>query len=648
VCGIAGLLDDGARDLRPLVGAMTETISHRGPDDEGVWADAEAGVALGSRRLAVVDLTEEGHQPMVSASGRYVVAFNGEIYNHLDLRRELEGLGHAFRGRSDTEVLLEAVDRWGPRGALERSNGMFALALWDRRERRLTLARDRLGEKPLYYGRLGGGFGFASELKALRAHPGFRGGIDRDALAMFLRHKYVPAPGSIYRGIRKLPPASMLTIDPAVPGEPTPVAYWSAAEVARGGTADPFSGSAEEAEEALDELLRDAVARRMIADVPLGAFLSGGVDSSTVVALMQAQSGRPARTFTIGLHDPAYDESGDARRVAEHLGTDHTELVVTPEEAMAVIPALPEIYDEPFADSSQIPTYLVSRLAREHVTVSLSGDGGDEVFGGYNRYLWADAMWRRFGWMPAPLRRAVSGTLRSVSPRGWDTLLSRLGPVLPSSARQRVPGEKIHKLARALRAERPDGVYRSLTSHWQDPGAVVLGANGKAGPNGFDGAGLPGLTRRMMYADTVTYLPDDILVKLDRATMAVSLEGRVPYLDHRVVEFAWRLPLEMRARDGQGKWLLRRVLDRYVPRELVDRPKMGFGVPIGSWLRGPLRDWAESLLDPVRLGRQGYLDPRPVRAAWADHLSGRWNRQYELWDVLMFQAWLETRERVPA
>jgi asparagine synthase (glutamine-hydrolysing) len=625
---------------------MTATLRHRGPDDEGVWA--EAGVGLGSRRLAVVDLTEEGHQPMTSASGRYVLAFNGEIYNHLDLRRELEARGHRFRGRSDTEVFLEAVERRGIRGALERSNGMFALALWDRRERRLTLARDRLGEKPMYYGRLGGGFAFASELKALRAHPTFEGEIDRDAMAQFLRHKYVPGPRSIYRGIHKLPPATMLTVDPSVTGDPAPVAYWSGADTARRGTAEPFRGSAEEAEETLDELLRDAVSRRMIADVPLGGFLSGGVDSSTVVALMQAQSNRPVRTFTIGFADEAFDESKQARRVARHLGTDHTELVVTPLQAMAVVPRLPEIYDEPFADSSQIPTYLVSQLAREHVTVTLSGDGGDEVFGGYNRYLWAEAMWRRFGWMPSPVRRAVAGTLRSIPPRSWDALLRRLGPVLPASARQRLPGEKVHKLARALRAEGSGGLYRSLTSHWEDPGAVVLGANGEAGSGGLDGAGLPGLTRRMMYEDLVTYLPDDILVKLDRATMAVSLEGRVPYLDHRVVEFAWRLPLDMRTRNGQGKWLLRRVLDRYVPRALVERPKMGFGVPIGTWLRGPLRDWAESLLEPRRLRDQGYLDPGPIRAAWADHLSGRWNRQYELWDVLMLQAWLATREAVPA
>jgi asparagine synthase (glutamine-hydrolysing) len=651
VCGLAGVLDPTATSdsdaLHEVVAAMSETLRHRGPDDAGVWTDAEAGIGLGLRRLAVVDLSAEGHQPMASVSGRYIVAFNGEIYNHRQLRNELEGVGHRFRGHSDTEVLLAAVVQWGLRRAIERFNGMFAFALWDREARRLHLARDRLGEKPLYFGRLGGAFVFASELKALRAHPAFSAEIDRDALALLLRHKYVPSPRSIYRGISKLPSATVLTVDPRMIGDPVPVPYWSLAEVAERGMATPFRGSPDEATDALDELLGDAVALRMIADVPLGAFLSGGIDSSTVVALMQAQSDRPVRTFTIGFQDSAYDESGDAGRVARHLGTDHTDLSVTPEEAMELIPRLPYVYDEPFADSSQIPTFLVAELARRHVTVSLSGDGGDEVFGGYNRYAWGPAMWRRFGWMPGGLRRIMAGGLGAVSPRGWDALAAGARPFLPRRARQRLPGEKIHKLARALRAAGPDGMYRALVSHWQDPQTVVLGAGRGDGASDLDGATLPDLARRMMYADTVTYLPDDILVKLDRATMAVSLEGRVPYLDHRVVEFAWRLPPSMRVRDGEGKWLLRRVLHRYVPRELVERPKMGFGLPIGSWLRGPLRGWAESLLDPARLRREGYLDPVPIRTAWTAHLSGRRNRQYELWDVLMFQAWLEASSRSP-
>jgi asparagine synthase (glutamine-hydrolysing) len=647
VCGIAGLWDTSGRssgeELAAVAERMTATLEHRGPDDQGVWSDPEAGVSLGSCRLAVVDLTKEGHQPMASASGRFLVTFNGEIYNHAALRAELETIGQRFRGRSDTEVLLAAVEEWGLHGALERFNGMFAIALWDRRDRRLHLARDRLGEKPLYHAWLGRTLVFGSELKALRTHPAFVPEIDRDVLALFLRHKYVPAPRSIYRGVWKQPPGTVITLGPDGGPETTkPQAYWSLADVIERGLADRFPGTATEAAEELDGLLRDAVALRMIADVPLGAFLSGGTDSSTVVALMQAQSGQPVRTFTIGFTDPAWDESPDARRVAELLGTDHTDVVATPDEALAVIPRLPEVYDEPFADSSQIPTRLVSELARASVTVALSGDGGDEVFGGYNRYGWAPAMWRRFGWLPGPARRGLAGALTTLSPAGWDGVLRVAGPVLPRAASQRLAGEKLHKLARALRADGPDAMYGVLTSHWQDPAAVAIGAseNGRSSRGGGSG-----FVRRMMFLDSVGYLPDDILTKLDRATMSVSLEGRVPYLDHRVVEFAWRLPMEMKVAGGTGKLILRRVLDRYVPMSLVQRPKMGFGVPIGEWLRGPLREWAQSLIEPTRLRRDGYLRPEPIRASWDDHQSGRRNRQYELWDVLMFQAWLDASRR---
>jgi asparagine synthase (glutamine-hydrolysing) len=647
VCGVAGVFetrrDSDQASLEARVEAMSGALRHRGPDDQGVWVDPAAGIGLGSRRLAIIDLSREGHQPMVSASGRYVLAFNGEIYNFQALRQELEGLGHAFRGHSDTEVLLTAIDQWELFPALERSNGMFAFALWDRRERTLRLVRDRLGEKPMYYGWIGRTLVFGSELKALRAHPSFRADIDRDALAQFLRHKYVPTPRSIYRGVAKLPPGSVVSVD-ADGRTSSPAAYWSAADAAHRGLKDPFRGSIEDAADAVDECLRDAVRLRLESDVPLGAFLSGGIDSSTIVALMQAQSDRPVRTFTIGVHQPGYDEARDAAAVARHLGTDHTELYVTAEEAMAVIPRLPEIYDEPFADSSQIPTLLVSRLAREHVTVSLSGDGGDEVFGGYNRYAWGRAVWRRAGWLPPAMRRAGARGLRTFSPQAWERAFRVAGPLLPSRMRQRNPGEKLHKLAGALEARDVDEMYLSLVSHWRDPGAVVLGAT-EPGAALADGDGISDPTRRMMLLDTLTYLPDDILAKLDRATMAVSLEGRVPYLDHRVIELAWRIPLRMHVSDGVGKRLLRRVLHRHVPPALVDRPKWGFGVPTGTWLRGPLREWAEPLLDARRLRSEGYLDPRPVRAAWADHLSGRRNRQYELWDVLMFQAWLESTDR---
>jgi asparagine synthase (glutamine-hydrolysing) len=649
VCGLAGILDPRAQtsgpELEAIVSAMAGTLHHRGPDDSGTWVDPTAGIALGSQRLAVIDLTAEGHQPMVSASGRYVVAFNGEIYNFPALRTELEGKGHRFRGYSDTEVLLAATEEWGPERALERFNGMFAYALWDAGERTLLLARDRLGEKPLYCGWAGRTLIFGSELKALRVHPAFRAEIDRDAVALYLRHKYVPAPHSVYRAVSKLPPGSFLTIDREGRAS-DPTVYWAVSDAASRGLSDPFQGSVEEAAEAMDALLRDAVALRMVADVPLGAFLSGGIDSSTIVALMQAQSARPVRTFTVGFHEDSYNEAREAKRVAGHLGTDHTEVYVTAEEARSVIPRLPEIYDEPFADSSQIPTFLVAELARRHVTVSLSGDGGDEVFGGYLRHFWAGTVWKRTEWMPRALRRALSAGLTSLSPDAWDSVMRIAGPLLPGTARQRNPGDKLHKLAGALGADRPYELYLALVSHWRNPASVVRGVtDGVPLDREWDGATAGDFTEQMMLLDSETYLPDDILAKLDRATMAVSLEGRVPYLDHRVVELAWRLPLSMKVGDHRGKLLLRRILGRYVPLQLVERPKMGFGVPVSDWLRGPLRGWAEELLDAGRLRAEGFFNPAPIRAAWRDHLSGRLNREFELWDILMFQSWLESNER---
>ena len=668
MCGLAGLVDPQGRldaaTLGHIARDMADTLHHRGPDDHGVWTDAQAGVALGHRRLSIIDLSAAGHQPMASHDRRYVVAYNGEIYNFQDLRATLEGLGHPFRGHSDTEVLLAAVVEWGPMEALKRCNGMFALALWDRTQRTLILARDRLGEKPLYFGWAGSVFLFASELKALRATPGFASEVDRGALALLLRHNYVPAPYTIHRGVYKLPPATMLRVtgdicaaDPGLADLETRFEpYWSAREVAEAGAADPFRGSEEEAVEALDACLREAVASRMVADVPLGAFLSGGFDSSTVVALMQAQSDRAVRTFSIGFHEAGYDEAQHAKAVAEHLGTDHTELYVTPDEARAVIPRLPALYDEPFADSSQIPTFLVSQLARQHVTVSLSGDGGDELFGGYNRYFWAEDLWQNFGRLPAPARRGLAAGLSHLSPETWQWIFDRLGPVLPARLRQPRAGEKVHKLAGILGAHGQEALYYGLLSHWTAPARVVRDAAEPAtiltDPPRWAEVG--GFTPRMMYLDMVTYLPDDILTKVDRASMAVSLEARVPLLDHRVVEFAWRLPLSLKVRDGQGKWALRRVLDRYVPRALTERPKMGFGVPIDHWLRGPLRDWAEALLDANRLRREGFFEPEPVRELWSEHLSGQGNWQYHLWDVLVFQAWHEaqghdtaSRERSP-
>ena len=642
MCGLSGLLDRGRSHspeaLTELALAMADAVGHRGPDDRGAWADADAGVALGHRRLAVIDRSERGHQPMVSPSGRHVVAYNGEIYNFRQLRAELESTGWRFRGGSDTEVLLAAVERWGLDGALRRCNGMFAFALWDGGDRRLHLVRDRFGEKPLYYAWVGDVLLFGSELKALRAHPGFRPAIDRDALALYLRHNCVPAPRTIYRDVAKLAPGAVLTVAAGDPSPPVVRSHWSAGTAVEAARAAPLDGGDEELADELEALLGDAVALRLEADVPVGAFLSGGVDSSLVTALMQARSGR-ARTFTIGFDDPAYDESRDAARVAAHLGTDHTELRVSPGEAMAVIPLLPELYDEPFGDSSQIPTALLSRLARRDVTVALSGDAGDELFAGYNRYAWCHPLRRWQAAVPRPVRSAVGGALGAVPQAGWDAVFRAAAPLAPPRLRLRNPGTKLQKLADVLPAGSADETYLRLVSHWKDPASVVLGAADRAGAVGVP-PGLDDPVERMMYRDLVTYLPDDILVKLDRASMGVGLEARVPLLDHRVVEFAWRLPLDVKLRGRQGKWLLRRVLHRYVPPELVDRPKAGFGLPIGSWLRGPLRPWAEDLLDEGRLRREGFLAPGAVRRAWSGHLAGR-DAAYRLWDVLMFQSWLE-------
>lgn len=622
---------------------MTDTLAHRGPDDGGVWEDRRAGVALGNRRLAIVDLSPEGHQPMCSADGRYMLAFNGEIYNYKALLTELEGLGHAFRGHSDTEVMLAAFTEWGIEGGLARFNGMFAFALWDREERVLHLSRDRLGEKPLYYGWMGGALLFGSELKALRAHPRFRGRVSRDALSLYLRHNYIPAPYTIYEGVHKLPPGTRIVLEEGGASS-GPIPYWSAREAAERGVAEPFGGSEDEAIQELDVLVRDSVALRMVADVPLGAFLSGGIDSSTVVSAMQAQSERPVKTFSIGFHEEAYSEAEHAKKVARHLGTEHTELYLTAGETMDVIPRLPHMYDEPFSDSSQIPTHLVSALAREHVTVSLSGDGGDELFGGYKRYLLGRDLWGRIGRVPRPGRRAVGRALAAVPAETLDRRLGgRLSHLAGRYGRNGAVGDKLHKLAGLLSVEGPEAMYHGMVSHWREPASLVLGATEPptALTDRSRWADVGDFTHQMMYLDTVSYLPDDILAKVDRASMAVSLEGRVPFLDHRLVEFAWSLPLSMKVRDGQGKWVLRRVLDRYVPRELIERPKMGFGVPVGDWLRGPLRGWAEGLLSEGRLREEGYLDPAPIREKWDEHLSGRRNWQGHLWDVLMFEAWLE-------
>jgi asparagine synthase (glutamine-hydrolysing) len=652
MCGFTGFLGavpfQAKGDQLAFIKRMTDTIMYRGPDDAGYWCDGERGIALGHRRLSILDLSPAGHQPMQSSAGRYVIAFNGEIYNHLLMRQALEsgGAAPAWRGHSDTETLLAGFDVWGVQGTVERAVGMFAFAVWDRQTGTLTLGRDRIGEKPLYYGWQGRGrdavFLFGSELKALRAHPVFEHVIDRGALCLQMRHSYIPAPYSIYRGIAKLPPGCLLTVSAALP-EPRVAPYWSAARQMVAGASAPFAGTAEQAVDRLETLLKDAVGAQMMADVPLGAFLSGGVDSSTIVALMQVQSSRPVKTFSIGFHEEGYNEAEYAKAVAKHLGTDHTELYVNAAQARAVIPRLQAMYDEPFSDSSQLPTFLVSQLAREQVTVSLSGDAGDELFCGYTRYQLAAKLWNSINAAPLPLRSLFAKGITGISVESWNRMAGHMARFLPRSMRLANTGDKLHKGAEVIDCATLDDLYLGLVSHCEDPASLVIGA--AEPPTLLKGkvpslSGLDGI-QRMMALDLLTYLPDDILVKVDRAAMSVSLETRIPFLDHRVVEFAWTLPQSMKLRDGMSKWVLRQVLYRHVPKALIERPKMGFGVPIGDWMRGPLRGWCESLLDESRLRREGFFDPAQVRRKWQEHLSGQRNWQYHLWDVLMFQSWIE-------
>ena len=648
MCGLAGWLGGPRQDSpESIAQRMSDAIVHRGPDDAGTWIDRVDGVVLVHRRLAVLDLSPAGHQPMVSACGRYVMIFNGEIYNHLLLRDELQAADHGvrWRGHSDTETLLAAIAAWGIERALRSAIGMFALALWDTHDKCLTLARDRFGEKPLYYGWQNDTFLFASEIKALSEHPAFRPEVDRDSLALLLRHNCIPAPYSIYKGIRKLRPGEILTLGVGkerMEDRLSRQQYWCVNDAVAHGLQNPISGNDTEVVDEFEQLLCSSVGMQMLADVPLGAFLSGGIDSSAIVAAMQATSNRPVNTFSIGFDDAAYDEAQDAAAVASHLGTNHTELYVTSRDALDVVPRLPRVYCEPFSDSSQIPTYLVSALAADHVTVALSGDAGDELFGGYNRYLMAHAAWRRAHKLPGPLRRGLAWTLTSLSPGRWDALVGRMARMLPRRYRLRMPGDKAHKLANALLAEDGETYYKNLVSHWHDPSAVVVGSTE---PRTLlsDRDRWPAteqLVDWMMAMDAQTYLPDDILVKVDRAAMAHSLETRIPFLDHRLFEFAWRLPSRMKIRDGEGKWLLRQLLGRYLPKHAVAKPKMGFGVPLHEWLRGPLRDWAEELIDEKRLREEGYFEPEPIRAMWRSHQSGLTNDQYALWDILMFQAWL--------
>lgn len=626
MCGFSGFICPPSFLSKGLLEVMGSQIVNRGPDEGGVWFDSDYGVGISHRRLSVLELSPAGAQPMVSHCERYIIAFNGEIYNHFDLRARLQqqNLTCAWRGSSDTETLLACFAAWGVEKTLQGAVGMFAIALWDRQEKILTLARDRLGEKPLYWGWQNGVFLFGSELKSLKVHPSFKAEIDRNALSLLLRHNYIPAPYSIYRGIQKLRQGHYVNIKVGLKaGAAESKPYWNISAVIEAGQKNPFAGSDTDAIGALEVQLSQSIAGQMLADVPLGAFLSGGVDSSTVVALMQQQSQRPVQTFAIGFNEAGFNEAEHAKAVAQYLGTDHTELYVSSNEALAVIPDLPKIFCEPFADSSQIPTFLVSQMARRHVTVALSGDAGDELFGGYNPYQLAPYLWRKISKFPLPLRKLAVQALSGLP-----------GP------------EKLDKLLNVLDASSREDFYRTLLSHWKNPENLVIGATEpptqlntpQAWPE------TDSFEHWMMAMDAQTYMADDILVKVDRAAMANSLETRVPMLDHRVVELAWRMPLSLKIRDGKGKWILREVLYKHVPRELIERPKKGFSIPLASWLRGPLRDWAETLLDAQRLQQEGYFRVTPIRRAWQEHLAERRDHSRQLWSILMFQAWLEDQK----
>ncbi|MDS1140061.1 asparagine synthase (glutamine-hydrolyzing) [Pusillimonas sp. SM2304] len=652
MCGLTGFHAPTASDaLHSTARHMADALTHRGPDDAGVWADEPCGLVLAHRRLSVLELSAAGHQPMLSSDQRYVIAFNGEIYNHLNLRGQLDAEGRAppWRGHSDTETLLACASAWGVQKTLASATGMFAFALWDRQTRQLVLARDRLGEKPLYWGWQNDVLLFGSELKALRRHPAFQPTINRQALASFMRHGYISAPHSIYQDVHKLPPGHWLTLDLANPEQARAarsIPYWSVTETVASGLRHPLQGTPDEAVDALEQQLSLSVRSQMLSDVPLGAFLSGGIDSSVIVALMQSHSTRPVRTFTIGFDDPRYDEAPHAAAIARHLGTEHTAMVVRPGDALALIPSLPDIYDEPFADSSQIPTLLVSKLTRAHVTVALSGDGGDELFGGYNTFRFAPGLWRRIQSLPKPLRGLAASLLAGVPPARWDAVLNGLRRASAGRLAGGLNADKLHKLSTLLSSPDQRDFYRQLSSHWADPGMLVRDVPEASTPLSTPGA-LPGtdcFEHDMMAASAAMYMPDDILVKVDRAAMAHSLEVRVPMLDHRVVELAWRMPLSWKIRAGEGKWPLRQLLYRHVPQALMDRPKKGFSVPLAKWLRGPLREWAQALLDPARLAREGYLNAEPIQHAWRQHLAGHQDHSQRLWCVLSFQAWLQAQQ----
>lgn len=646
MCGITGILSR-QKICHQSLNLMISKLNHRGPDDNGIWVNNDCGIGLGHARLSIIDTTSAGHQPMCSASGRYVIAFNGEIYNHLNLRLELENASKniKWRGTSDTETLLCGFDIWGIPKTIEKINGMFAFSVWDNINKELSLVRDRFGEKPLYYGWQGKYFLFSSELKAIKQHPAFEGEINRNALTLLMRNGVIPAPYSIYQGIKKLLPGHILTIS-LNDSLTESCSYWNANSVITSNLSHPFKGTVESAVSELDKLLRNVVTSQMQSDVPLGAFLSGGIDSSVITAMMQDISKGPINTFTLGFQDTDYNEAEHAKAIAKYLGTNHTELYVTSEQTLEVIPKLASMYCEPFADASQIPTYLVSKLAREKVTVALTGDGGDEMFAGYNRHKYIPKIWNIISKYPVGIRKLVAKIILLTPVNSYNHYLNPLQKILPNNIAQKNIGEKLHKIAGSITAKSQFDLYKMLVSQWGELESLVI--NGKepstvltnlVGYENYDS-----FADQMMAIDTTTYLPDDILVKVDRAAMAASLETRAPMLDPRIFEYAWSLPFEYKINSGVSKWILRQVLYKYVPKELIERPKMGFSIPIGSWLRGPLREWAEALLAEERLSKEGYFHPQLVRNKWSEHLSGKRNWQYHLWNVLMFQSWLSEQD----
>ena len=646
MCGIAGIFSHGFQnDFHEQLVKMSDTIANRGPDDEGCWYDYQDGIGLAHRRLSIIDLSQSGHQPMLSPSGRYVIVFNGEIYNYKEIKKSLESQDIEWKSDSDTEVMLAAIDTWGIEKAVTYFNGMFAFGLWDKKKRVLSLCRDRLGIKPLYYAKIKKGILFGSELKAIKAHPDFNPVISQSSLGAYLRYNYVPAPDTIYKNTWKLKPGNIIHFtqyDISNENFKESLCYWDIKKIAKEKQLNPFKGTEAEAIDQLDDLLVDSIKKRMISDVPIGAFLSGGIDSSTIVSIMQSQITQKVNTFSIGFNVEGYNEAVYARKIAKYLGTNHTELYLNQQDVIDVIPKLPAFYDEPFSDSSQIPTYLVSKLAKQTVTVSLSGDGGDELFGGYNRHFLIPYIWNRIEKIHPSLRKFGSNVLQLFSPVQLNQFFYKINILLPQNRQINRAGDKLDKLSEILPLTSPDAIYESLCSIWKNPENVIINPENKAKHSGmiFD-VQLSGISNKTMFLDLISYLPDDILTKIDRATMAESLEGRVPILDHRIVEFAWSLPLEFKIRKNKGKLILRNVLNKYLPHEYVDRPKSGFSIPIDSWLRGDLLDWAENLLDKKRLISQGFFNASIVRKKWDEHLSKKRNWQYQLWNILMFQSWLE-------